>query len=153
MTRLQLAVLGAVCASLTQIPPTQDKVEAEIRATHAQMKLAAENLDAAALYSYVANTTTPPVIEDGQLAPTHAAALQRTTAGLQQVSRLSYTYARDNVTVLSRNVALWVAEGTASATLIDGRTISAPFAETIVFSREDGRWTVRHAHRSTPNVR
>jgi ketosteroid isomerase-like protein len=160
MGKLQIAVMGAVFASTAPIlsgsnagrVPIQETVEAEVRATHAQMKLAAESLDAAALYAYVSDTSTPPIIEDGQLAPTRAAALERTTAGLRQLTKLSYTYARDNVTVLSANTALWVAEGTAAATLVDGRTINAPFAETIVFSRQNGRWKVLHAHRSAPNA-
>ncbi len=161
MAKLQIAVMGAVLAlavpllsgTATRESPAQDNVEAEIRAIHARLKTAAENLDAAALYAYVSDTSTPPIIEDGQVAPTRAAALERTRAGLSRLTRLSYTYSRDHVTVLSPNTALWVAEGTASATLGDGRTISAPFAETIVFARQHGRWTVLHAHRSAPNVR
>ena len=160
MGKLQIAVIGAVVASIAAIlsgsnpgeAAIQETVEAEVRATHAQMKQAAETLDAAALYAYVSDTSTPPVIEDGQLAPTRAAALERTTAGLRQLTKLSYTYVRENVTVMSSNTALWVAEGTAAATLVDGRTISAPFAETIVFARQDGHWKVLHAHRSAPNA-
>ena len=161
MGKLQVVLLGAVFASMTTIlsgsnsgdAPTQDAIEAEIRATHARMRQAAENLDAAALFAYVSDSSTPPIIEDGELAATRAAALERTTAGLRQLTKLSYTYRRDNVTVLSANTALWVAEGLATATLVDGRAISAPFAETIVFSRAHGHWKVLHAHRSAPNVR
>ena len=160
MGKVQIAVLGALIASIaptlsgshTGNVPTQDRIEAEVRATHARMKQAAENLDAGALYAYVSDTSTPPIVEDGQLAPTRAAALERTTAGLRQLTKLSYTYTRDHVTVMSANTALWVAEGTAAATLADGRTISGPFAETIVFLRQQGHWKVLHAHRSAPNV-
>ncbi|MGD8278270.1 MAG: nuclear transport factor 2 family protein, partial [Gemmatimonadota bacterium] len=86
-----------------------------------------------------------------QLAETWSAALARTTQGFQGVTSLSYTDDHENITVLSPTTALWVGAGTASATLVDGRRIDAPFAESIVFVRRDGEWTVLHAHRSTPN--
>ncbi len=133
--------------------PARGGTEAAIQAVHLQMRQAAEKLDAEALYAFVLDTATPPIIEDGQMAPTRAAALRRTVAGLGALTSLSYAYTNHNITVLSPTTVLWVAEGTASGTLKDGRSVEAPFAETIVFVQREGQWKVLHAHRSSPNAR
>jgi ketosteroid isomerase-like protein len=114
------------------------------------MRSAAERLDAAALYAHVLDTATPPIIENGALAETWGAALARTTRGFQGLTGVGYTYTRQSITALSPTIALWVAAGTATATLADGRQVSAPFAETMVFVQRDGQWKVLHAHRSSP---
>lgn len=134
--------------------PAGSTIETAIRAAHAEMRRAAEKLDASALFGHVLDTTgTPPIIENGRVAQTRAEALERTATGLSQLSALAYAYAHDNITVLSPTAALWVADGTASATLKDGRRIDAPFAETVLFVQKDGQWKVLHAHRSSPNPR
>jgi hypothetical protein len=60
-------------------------------------------------------------------------------------------YTQKRITVIAPTMALWVGEGTSSATLQDGRQISAPFAESILFVKKEGQWKVFHAHRSVPN--
>ena len=127
-----------------------EAIESAVRDVHAKMRQAAEALDAEALFAHVLQSATPPIIEDGRLARTRAEALRSTTQGLQGIDSLSYTYVSENITVLSQSTALWVGTGSATATLRDGRRISAPFAETIVFVRRGDAWKVLHAHRSAP---
>ncbi len=115
------------------------------------MRAAARRLDADALYAYVLDTDTPPIIESGRLQPTRASALQNTSAGFRALTGVSYAYTLEHITLLSPTTALWVAQGRATATLTDGREIVAPFAETMVFEQRDGAWKVLHAHRSVPN--
>jgi ketosteroid isomerase-like protein len=91
------------------------------------------------------------IIEDGHIRWTRQEASSSTRQGLQGLKDLSYTYTQKYVTEVSPAVTLWVGEGTSAATLQDGRQISAPFAETIVFVQRDGQWKVLHAHRSVPN--
>lgn len=150
-----LTAVGATASSRgpTALGPQQEDVEATIRAVHRQMQTAAEKLDATELYAYVLETDTPPIVEDGVLLESHAAALANTRGGLGALSRLSYKYRRNSVTLLAKDAALWVADGVATATLQDGREVLAPFAESIVFVRRDGAWKVLHAHRSAPNAR
>lgn len=131
--------------------PSQQAIETAVRAVHVQMRQAAERLDVHALYAHVLDTGTPPIVEDGRVASTWTAALESTTRGLQGLTSLSYAYTRENITVISPTAALWVGEGTASATLEDGRQIEAPFAETMLFVERDGEWKILHAHRSGPN--
>jgi ketosteroid isomerase-like protein len=126
--------------------------EKEVTAVHAQMQAAAEALDADALYAHVLDTQTFPIVEDGQLRKTHGQALQSTRRGFEGITQLRYRYADKQVVVVSTSSALWIASGTASATLADGRTITADFAESIVFVQSDGKWKVLHAHRSVPNA-
>jgi ketosteroid isomerase-like protein len=129
----------------------QQAIETAILDVHAKMKLAAEAKDVEALYKYVLEMDKGVIIEDGRIRWTRQEALNSTRQGLQGLKDLSYTYTKKYVTVISPTVALWVGEGTSSATLQDGRQISVPFAESIVFVQNDGQWKVFHAHRSVPN--
>ena len=118
---------------------------------HAKMKQAAERRNVDALYEHVLERDKGVIIEDGRIRWTRQEALNSTRQGLQGLKDLSYAYTQKYVTVISPTVALWVGEGTSSATLEDGRQISMPFAETIVFVQKYGQWKVLHAHRSVPN--
>ena len=129
----------------------QQEIEKSIVETHARMKLAAEQRNVEGLYEYVMEMDKGVIIEDGRLRRTRDEALRSTRQGMQGLKELAYTYAQTYVTVLSPTAALWVGEGTASATLENGRQISGPFAETIVFVKTGGVWKVLHAHRSAPN--
>jgi uncharacterized protein (TIGR02246 family) len=160
MVRISSLVAIAATVSLAFLPAelraqsvpagSQQAIEDAIRAVHAQLKQAAEKLDATALYAHVLDTDTPPIIEDGRLLPTRGTALANTAAGFQGVTRVSYSYTRQDITVLSPTTALWVGEGTATATLTDGREIAGPFAESVLYVQRDGQWKILHAHRSAP---
>lgn len=157
LTRSVGALVVLACLSFTGCltvrradPGTADQdIEAVIRAVQAQLRSDAERLDAAALYAHVLDAPTP-IIEDGRIADTKAAALARTERGFKGVTKLAYTYTRDQISVLSPTIALWVGEGTATATLSDGRAFNTPFAESVLFAQREGRWMVLHAHRSAP---
>ncbi len=129
----------------------QQAIESAIVDVHSRMQQAAQQRDVDALYEYVLEMDKGVIIEDGRIRWTRQEALSSTRQGLQGLKELSYSYTRKYVTVVSPTVALWVGEGTSSATLEDGRQISVPFAETIVFVQIDGQWKVLHAHRSIPN--
>ncbi|RPI28602.1 MAG: DUF4440 domain-containing protein [Acidobacteria bacterium] len=134
-----------------QVPADQQTaIESAIQDQHTRLKTAAEQLDADVLFKYVLSSAKGVIIEDGQVRWTRDEALASTRQGLKGLKQLSYVYGRKELTVISPDVVLWVGQGTASATLQDGREISAPFAETIVFARKEGQWQVLHAHRSAP---
>jgi ketosteroid isomerase-like protein len=128
----------------------QQAIEKAIGDVHAKMKQAAEQRDTDALYEYVLDMDKGVIIEDGRILRTRQEALSSTKQGMKRLKNLSYTYTQKYVTPISETAALWVGEGTTSATLEDGRQISAPFAETIVFVKIGGQWKVLHAHRSVP---
>lgn len=129
----------------------QQAIESAIFDVQAKMKEAAEQRDVDALYNYVLEMDKGVIIEDGRIRWNRQEALNSTRQGLQGLKELSYTYSEKHVTVISPMVALWVGEGTSSATLQDGRQLTVPFAESIVFVQKDGQWRVFHAHRSVPN--
>jgi hypothetical protein len=128
----------------------QQAIEKAIGEVHAKMKHAAEQRDTDSLYEYVLDMDKGVIIEDGRILRTRQEALSSTRKGMQGLKNLSYTYTQKYVTPISETAALWVGEGTSSATLQDGRQVSAPFAETIVFVMKGGHWKVLHAHRSAP---
>ncbi|MHC4665084.1 MAG: nuclear transport factor 2 family protein [Planctomycetota bacterium] len=130
----------------------QQAIEKAILEVHEEMKTAAQKLDIETLYGYVLDSKGP-IIEDGRLRQTRQEALELTRQGFQGITNLSYTYNNKNITMISPTAALWVAEGTSSLTIEDGRNFSAAFAETIIFTLRDGQWKVLHAHRSIPNER
>jgi ketosteroid isomerase-like protein len=135
-----------------EMPIRQDQdIESAIVAVHAKMKQAAEERDAESLYKYVMEMDRGVIIEDGRIRWTRQEALNSTKKAMQGLKDLSYAYSQSYVTVISPTTALWVGEGTTSAVLEDGRQISVPFAETIVFVQKNGEWKVLHAHRSVPN--
>jgi hypothetical protein len=127
-----------------------DDIEKAVLKVHSAMKKAAEKLDADALYKYVLDTDKGAIIENGSLFLTRKDALGSTKQGLKGLKSLSYSYNQRHIRVISPKSALWVAEGAALATLEDGRQISSPFAESIVFVNRGGKWKVLHAHRSAP---
>ncbi len=132
----------------------QQAIEKAILKVHAAMMKAAENLDAEALYSHVLDMNKGVIVQDGKVLTTRQEALDATKQGLQGLKDISYKYNQKHITIISPTVALWVADGTTSATIIeDEREISVAFAETIVFVLRDGQWKVLHAHRSVPNTR
>jgi ketosteroid isomerase-like protein len=57
---------------------------------------------------------------------------------------------RQNVIVLSPDIALLIGEGTSSTATTDGRTFSSRWAETVVYVRVDNEWKVLHDHQSLP---
>jgi ketosteroid isomerase-like protein len=161
MVRLGVAVFAAAAIAFGPLAryrtdaahaaPPQESAEAAIRALHAELRRAAGRLDADALYASVLDTETPPIIEDGRVQPTRSDARRATLEGFRALTRISYAYTREHLTLLSPTTALWVGEGRATATLADGREVAGPFAETLVFVQRDGAWAVLHAHRSAPN--
>jgi len=127
-------------------------IEKAILKVHSDMMKAGEHRDADTVFSHVLDMNKGVIIQDGTILTTRQEALDATKQGLQGLKDISYKYKQKYITVVSQTVALWVADGTTSATIIeDGREINVPFAETIIFVLRDGQWKVLHAHRSIPN--
>jgi hypothetical protein len=127
-----------------------DDIEKAVLKAHSSMQKAAENLDVDTLYSYVLDTNKGSIIENGRLFLTRKDSLESTKQGLGRLKGLSYSYTQRHITVLSPTAVLWVSQGTATATLEDGREFSSPFTESIIFVNRGGKWKVLHAHRSSP---
>ncbi|MFC1634344.1 nuclear transport factor 2 family protein [Planctomycetota bacterium] len=129
-------------------------IKKAILKVHSEMMKAAKNLDVEALFSHVLDMNMGVIVQDGRIMTTRQEALNSTRQGLQGLNSVSYKYNRKHTTVISPTVALWVADGTTSATIIgDAGDVSVAFAETIVFVKRGGQWKVLHAHRSIPNPR
>ena len=162
MSRIMIAIL--VLASVSVVWALQDNpkttpdeqqqaIEKAIISVQGDMQKAAGNLDAELLFSYVLDTNKGPIIEGGRLLLTRQEALDSTKRGFQGIKHIAYAYNQKYISMISPTTTLWVADGNATATLEDGREITTPFAETIIFVLRDGQWKVLHAHRSTPAQR
>jgi hypothetical protein len=153
---LTMAGLSLVAvAGIAQVRPAggPGTIEEAVLATNAEMTRAGEAVDADRLFSFMLDTDKGSVIQNGVFMVTRDEALQRVKTGLQGVGKIEYRWKRQHVTVLSAEAALLTAEGESVATIADGRVITTPFAQTIVFVLNEGRWKALHAHQSSPQVR
>ncbi len=148
-----ISVVWAVQDNPSPISAKQQKaIEKEILKVHVEMVKAAENSDAEGLFSHVLDECKGVIVQDGRIMMTRQESLDATKQGLNGLKDLSYKFNRKNITVISPTTALWVADGTTSATVIEsGLEINVSFAESIVFVKKDGQWKILHAHRSVPN--
>lgn len=141
------AIILAGCAALPS--GNLSSQIASIEKVHAQVVAAAEKRDADGMYAYILNGEGV-IIENGAVRESRQEALDATNAGFQRVQSIKYQYDHHRVTILSRHAAIWIGNGTTNAVLDDGRQVAAPFAESAVFVRQDGKWMIRHAHFSRP---
>jgi uncharacterized protein (TIGR02246 family) len=153
LTAAGLFVLVGVGTTLAQQTKGPRAIEEAVLATHAEMARAGEAVDAERLFSFMLDTDKGSVIQNGVFLATREDALGRVKANLRGISRLEYRWKRQNVTVLSPEVALLTAEGESVATTVEGQVFTTPFAQTVVFVLRDGRWKALHAHQSSPLVR
>jgi hypothetical protein len=154
---LVLACVSIVWAAQSEsrsVPVEQQRtIEKGVLETHARMMGAEKSLDAEKFFSYVPEFDTGLIIQDGTLFKTRQEALDTVKAGFQGVAKVERTCDQTYVTVLSPEAALLTTTGTSSVTLSDGRTLSGPFAASMVFVLRDGQWKLLQGHYSTPNPR
>jgi uncharacterized protein (TIGR02246 family) len=156
-TRLRAGVASLVLlgvATAAQGQSREDGVpkdfEQAVKARLAEIQDAAETLDAEKVFSFVLENNKGALVEDGKLHQTREAALQSTKRGFRHLSKISYQFEQQHITLLSPTVALVTGEGVSSATTVNGKTISSRFAQSVVLALTDGEWKVLHAHRSFP---
>jgi uncharacterized protein (TIGR02246 family) len=125
-------------------------VEKSILETSAQMTEAAEDRDIDRLFGFMLDTDRGSVIQNGRVLLTRTEALEQTKKNMSGISSIQYRWKQQHVTVVSPTVALLIAEGESSATTEQGQSFTAPFAQTVVFVLNDGRWRALHAHQSSP---
>ena len=128
-------------------------VEAAIFAVHDEMTRAGEAGDADRLFSYMMDTDTGSVVQNGAILATRAEALDQVRGNLRGVSAVRYAWKRRLVTVLSPEIALLAVEGDSTMTLAGGRSFSTPLAQTIVFVLKNGQWKAIQACYSLPPTR
>jgi uncharacterized protein (TIGR02246 family) len=128
-------------------------VEEAVLAVNAEMSQAGEALDPERLFAFILDNDKGAVIQNGEVMATRQAALDRVKADMRGLTAIRYRWRSRHVTVLSPDVAVLAGEGESTATTAAGQTFTAPFAQTAVFVRRDGRWRVLHAHHSSPQRR
>ncbi len=150
-----LAVVAAFACrrtSSTDLPSgaEQAAIEQAVLACHDQTLAAAAALDLDRLFAFVAETDRGSMIGNGRLLLTRADTIAANRQQFQGITALKYEPRERHVTVLSRTAALLVTTGQTHFSTTDGRDLTAPYAQTIVFVLRDGRWQVLHLHSSAP---
>ena len=146
-----LSLMLLVCARFGVAGAAVDAgVEEAVLAVHREMDAAASALDAERFFSFILDSATVPVIQDGRLFATRAGALQAVKKGFEGVARIERSYEATRVSPISERAALLTGSGTSTVTLLDGRTFTRPFAVSVVFTLRDGEWKVLHGHYSVP---
>jgi putative intracellular protease/amidase len=128
-------------------------IEKAVLEVHDKIIEAEKSLDAEKFFAYVPDFDSGLIIQDGTLFKTRLEAMETIRVGFQSVTKVERTCDQTYVTVLSPETALLTATGTSSVTLPDGRTLSGPFAASMIFVLRDGQWKLLQGHYSTPNPR
>ncbi|MBK9169061.1 MAG: nuclear transport factor 2 family protein [Bryobacterales bacterium] len=148
-------IIGAV--AVTQGQSSKNSAPADVQeavlARLAEIQSAAQALDPDKVFSFVLENDAGALAQNGKLFLTRKAALESTKQGFQGLQSVSYQFDEQHVTLLSPTVALATGEGSSSAALDDGRTLSTRFAQSVVFVLTNGEWKVFHSHRSFPPAR
>jgi len=155
MRRVLMVVLMLMFATLVaalQKTPSVDRGEIEkaVLDVNSRMTQAADSLDAEKFFSHILNTGEESIIQNGRLFKTWAEALDAVKASFQGVVKVERRYDQIQVTVISPDVALLISQGTTTASLSDGRTLSSRFTASLVFVLRSGQWKVLHGHYSIP---
>jgi len=144
-----LIVLAAMAQGQANKNSTPPEVQKAILARLAEIQSAAENLDPDKVFSFVLENDAGALAQNGRLFLTRQEALESTKRGFQTLQKVEYRFDQQHVTLLSPTIALAAGEGSSSATMQEGATISTRFAQSVVFVLTNGEWKVFHAHRSS----
>jgi hypothetical protein len=147
-------IVVAVAASQGQSSKnsTSSDVQKAVLARLLEIQNAAQSLDPDKVFSFVLENDAGALAQNGKLFLTRKEALESTKRGFQGLQKVSYRFDEQHVTALSPTVALVTGEGSSSATLDDGRTLTTRFAQSVVLVLTNGEWQVLHSHRSFPSA-
>ena len=147
-----LATVAIVSVSQGQAAKNSDSSNAEkaVLARLDEIQKAAQELDADKVFSYVLENNNGALVQNGKLLLTRKDALESTIAGFAGLQKISYQFNQQHVTLLSPTIALVVGEGSSTAITDSGRTVTRPFAQSVIFVLTNKNWMVIHAHRSLP---
>ena len=142
-------LLLASCSShLTQ--SKTDRIEKAILDVHTQLVTAAENRDADAMFAYILDSDET-VIQTGNTVQNRQQALESVRNSFQQFSKIQYEFQQKQVTVLSPTSAEMTVKGKSIDTTHDGRVLTFPFTQKLLFVLTDDGWEIKTAHHIPEN--
>jgi ketosteroid isomerase-like protein len=148
-------IIAALAVTQGQSSKNSTPADAQkaVLARLAEIQSAAQALDPDKVFSFVLENDAGALAQNGKLFLTRKEALESTKQGFQGLQSVNYRFDEQHVTLLSPTVAVATGEGSSSAALDDGRTLSTRFAQSVVFVLTNGEWKVFHSHRSFPPAR
>jgi ketosteroid isomerase-like protein len=114
------------------------------------MTEAANRLDADAFFDFILETDKGLIIQNGTIFKNRQEALDAVKRGFQGIAKMDRRLENPQVTVISADLALLVAEGNTVATFASGQTTTSHFAVSLIFMRKEGQWKLLHGHYSMP---
>jgi ketosteroid isomerase-like protein len=157
--RVKLFVLLACATTLyavqnpPQAEPNQEAIKKAVLAANTQLTEAANSMDADKFFEAIIGTEPGCIIQDGKLYNDREDALEDVRMGFDSAQKVTRSYDRTHVTVISPETALFTGTGKSHVTFYSGETINGSFAVSLVFVKKEGQWKVLHGHFSTPNPR
>ncbi len=143
-------IAAAVSQGQTDKSSAPPDVSQAVLARLAEIQNDAQALDPDKVFSFVLENNSGALAQNGKLFLTRKEALESTKQGFQSLRKVTYKFDKQHVALLAPTVALATGEGSSSATLDDGRTLTTRFAQSVVFVLTNGEWKVFHSHRSFP---
>ena len=128
-------------------------IEKAVLETNARMTEAANRLDADAFFDFILETDKGLIIQNGTIFRNRTEALEAVKRGFQGITKMDRRLENPQVTVISADLALLVAEGNTTATFANGRTMNSRFAVSLIFQRKEKQWKLLHGHYSMPTDR
>lgn len=125
-------------------------IEKAVLETNARMTEAANRLDADAFFDFILESDKGLIIQNGTIFKNRQEALEAVKRGFQGITKMDRRLESPQVTVISPDLALLVAEGNTTATFASGRIMTSRFAVSLIFMRKDGQWKLLHGHYSMP---
>jgi len=158
MRRIVMVIVVLVFATLVMAlqssnNTTYDKeaIEKAVLEANSRMIQAGNSLDADKFFAFILDSDKGLIIQDGVLFKTRQEAYETVKQSFQGLSKINRTFDQTYVTVVSPDLAVLTGTGKTTATLSDGRTLSGPFAASVIFVLKDGQWKLLQGHYSTPN--
>jgi len=145
-----LALLTMAQPKPAELDSVRQTIQKEVLETNARMTQAANSLDVDAFFSFILESDQSLIIQNGTIFKTRLEAMQAVKRGFMGIAKLDRRFDHPQVTVLSPDSALLIAEGSTTATLTDGRILESKFAVSCVFLRQAGQWKLLHGHYSMP---
>lgn len=148
--KLKLLTLALCLAAITQTfaQLSYSNVEKEVNAHFLSMLEAAEALDNDKLDTGVDDSLKAGFVSNNVYYKDFAKLLSVVKANSIGVSKQEITINTKKITELSADMAILTCNGTAKASLDDGRELSVNFCWSFVYKKKNGDWKVIHSHQS-----
>lgn len=150
LTVMLIIGIGGIANAQEITEERKDAITDEVIETFEKSREPGEQLDITGFSENINDSFSADFIDNGVYYKSFEDLMVNFKRGINGLQYQRINVDTKNVTVLSESKALLTADGSYSAKLDDGRTLTGRFAWTFVYSLIDGNWKVIHSHMSNP---